>query len=418
MPFRIKLAVSVLFAALLAIFVSVLVIAFRDDDSNFDKQYKKLVDPYTFNIIGWEVQALYNRVDQKLTRSQPESALTSQSVLEYFSDVRLLAGLKSGSQSKNGHGDLTRDANQIAQIEARITVLKPVVELTLEKQISQTLAEQGIYNPISNNWLKLTLPPVSFVIDTPPHILILSPRNKIQRIKDTVLVQDLSLSQIDKLESSLEKFNFSVLVDDLGGLGAVYPSFVEADAGLRFTLDTASEEWLHQYLAFKPLGFRYVLDLLNICPNPDIPTLNETAASLTGKELGGQVYSKYYAQESADIIPVPAVPVQDSFDFNKEMRDIRIAVDNYLNLGQIDQAEQFMKDKRLFLESKGYYIRKLNQAYFAFYGSYADSPTSVDPIGDDIRFLRKNSPSIKSFLETVSTLTSRQDLSRAVSRFH
>jgi hypothetical protein len=97
------------------------------------------------------------------------------------------------------------------------------------------------------------------------------------------------------------------------------------------------------------------------------------------------------------------------------MRTIRLTVDNYLAQGQVDQAEQYMKDRRLFLESKGFYIRKLNQAYFAFHGSYADSPTSIDPIGDDICILRKNSPSIRDFLDTASTLGSRQDLSQAVS---
>jgi len=39
---------------------------------------------------------------------------------------------------------------------------------------------------------------------------------------------------------------------------------VDNSADLRFTIDAAAEEWLHQYLAFKPLGFNYVLNLLGI----------------------------------------------------------------------------------------------------------------------------------------------------------
>jgi hypothetical protein len=417
MSFRIKLAVGVLFAALIAIFISILIIAFRDADSSFERQYNTLVKPYAFNFAGWEARTLYRQIDQSLTHPETESALASDSVLEYFSYVKLLRGLKADLRSGNSQADLNLAQNQVGQIESQITALRPAVEQTLERQISLTLAEQGIYNPIANNWLKFTLPPVNFVIENPPHILIISPRDRIERIKDSILLQDMSLSQVIELESSLEMLDVSVLVEGLGGLGATYPSFVEADTDLRFTLDTALEEWLHQYLAFKPLGFRYVLDSLNISSNNDIPTLNETAASIMAKELGSLVYAKYYENEPANIAPVPVSPKPDIFDFNKEMREIRKTVDNYLTLGQITQAEKYMNDKRLFLETRGYYIRKLNQAYFAFHGSYADSPTSVDPIGDDIRSLRKNSPSIKDFLETVSYITSREDLGRALNLF-
>jgi len=63
------------------------------------------------------------------------------------------------------------------------------------------------------------------------------------------------------------------------------------------------------------------------------------------------------------------------------MRNIRRNVDAYLEQGQIDQAEKYMIEQQQFLSANGYYIRKLNQAYFAFHGNYADSPTSVNPIG-------------------------------------
>jgi hypothetical protein len=92
------------------------------------------------------------------------------------------------------------------------------------------------------------------------------------------------------------------------------------------------------------------------------------------------------------------------------MREIRRAVDNYLAQRQIDQAEQFMEQKRQYLATQGYYIRKLNQAYFAFYGTYADKPTSISPIGVELRTLRDRSTSLKDFLDRVSGMSSRQDL--------
>ena len=91
-------------------------------------------------------------------------------------------------------------------------------------------------------------------------------------------------------------------------------------------------------------------------------------------------------------------------------REIRRAVDKYLEDGQIEQAEMFMEQKRQYLASEGYYIRKLNQAYFAFHGTYADEPTSISPIGLELKALRNQSASLKDFLDTVAEMTSSQDL--------
>ncbi len=53
---------------------------------------------------------------------------------------------------------------------------------------------------------------------------------------------------------------------------------------------------------------------------------------------------------------------------------------------------------------------KLNQAYFAFHGAYADRPTSISPIGRELKELRRQSASLRDFLNTVAAITSRQDL--------
>jgi hypothetical protein len=72
-----------------------------------------------------------------------------------------------------------------------------------------------------------------------------------------------------------------------------------------------------------------------------------------------------------------------------------------------------MEAQRRYLADNGYYIRKLNQAYFAFYGTYANSPTSVDPVGPDLVSLRQKSASLKEFVDTVGLITSRSDLQTA-----
>jgi hypothetical protein len=73
-----------------------------------------------------------------------------------------------------------------------------------------------------------------------------------------------------------------------------------------------------------------------------------------------------------------------------------------------------MQQKRDYLAANGYYIRKLNQAYFAFYGTYADSPAYENPIGTEIEQLRAKSLSLKGFLNTVSGMTGVNNLDSAL----
>jgi hypothetical protein len=223
-----------------------------------------------------------------------------------------------------------------------------------------------------------------------------------------MLKQDISLEEMEAIETEADKLGVSSLVTAIGGLGSTYPTFVTDEASLRFTIDAATEEWLHQYLFFKPLGLLYALDLTGVSRNYEIATLNETVASMVSKEIGGLVYQKYYSQDENDTNQNAGS--ESGFDFNQEMRSIRLTVDSYLTQGEIELAEEFMEQKRQYLASKGYYIRKLNQAYFAFHGTYADDPTSVSPIGVELKELREQSASLKEFLSRVAVMTSRQDL--------
>ena len=225
-------------------------------------------------------------------------------------------------------------------------------------------------------------------------------------MREVTLQRSISLKEMEEIEAEVDKLGVSSLVVELGGLGATYPTLVTNEASLRFTVNTVTEEWLHHYLVFKPLGFLYLLDLTGVSRNYEIAIINETLASMVSKEIGSIVCQRYYSQyENGN-----QQAVKSEFDFNREMREIRRAVDTYLARGEIEQAEQFMEQKRQYLVSKGYYIRKLNQAYFAFHGTYADSPTSISPIGVELKKLRSQSASLKDFLDTVAVMTSRQDL--------
>jgi hypothetical protein len=415
MRIRLFLTIGLLFIVLVSGSCSVI----NNTSSGFESRFKSIVQPYTFDLLGWEIKSFFTDLKQRLFDPPAESTLNSQSVIAYFSYMAQINTLQSdiqSIQSGKSQADISQYQEKLQEVEAKATDLQETVEKTIAAQIDETLVSLGIYNPIYNNF-KFAFPTVNFKLEKPLYVLIVSPRDKIEKRKSVTIDQNITPGQMQSLESLVDDLNVSSLVVQIGGLGATYPSFVINNADLRWTIDTAAHEWVHQYLAFKPMGFRYVLNLLGLSNNNSISTLNETAASIIGKELGSIVYNRYYPQYQSGSSNAEQTPVASTFDFNAAMRDIRKNVNSYLAQGQVGQAEEYMETQRQFLETKGYYLRKLNQAYFAFYGSYADSPASIDPVGTEMQTLRQHSLSLKDFLDAVSGLTSAQDLNNAVIRY-
>jgi hypothetical protein len=109
----------------------------------------------------------------------------------------------------------------------------------------------------------------------------------------------------------------------------------------------------------------------------------------------------------------PAGTQSANFDFRAEMHDTRVTVDGLLAQGKVDEAEAFMEARRRVLWDHGYRIRKLNQAYFAFYGAYGaggGGAAGVDVVGDAVRLLRRRSPSIAAFVNTMATFSTFEQL--------
>jgi hypothetical protein len=163
---------------------------------------------------------------------------------------------------------------------------------------------------------------------------------------------------------------------------------------------------------------------MNYMSSPELRTMNETAASIAGREIGRAVLERYYPDQVPP--PPPPLPPETSepitppaFDFRAEMRETRVTVDELLEQGKIEEAEAYMEERRLFFREHGYIIRKLNQAYFAFHGAYADQPGGAageDPVGAAVRQLRENSPSLAAFLNRISWMTSFEQLKEVVEK--
>jgi len=379
---------------------------------DFDARLNSIVKPYLFSITWWEARTIPDEVKQWIFDERQRIDDEIGMVIEYFTSTEQIKTLKTeiaAAKAGNRESDLAPLQAELDRLQERKITLESTVERIIENQIREALTQQGIFNPVIE--LRVSFPPVNFKLEKPPYSLVISPRDRIKSIRELTLKRSLALEKIEDIEAKVDGLGVSSLMVGLGGI-ATYPSLVANDSSLRYTLNTVTEEWLHQYLAFKPLGFLYLLDLTGLSRNYEIATMNETLASMVSKEIGSMVYEKYYSRYENGTNQNQAT--ESEFDFNREMREIRKTVDTYLSRGEIEQAEEFMEQKRQYLATMGYYIRKLNQAYFAFHGAYADRPTSISPIGVELRELRAQSVSLKDFLNTAAGMSSRQDLRDSV----
>ena len=193
----------------------------------------------------------------------------------------------------------------------------------------------------------------------------------------TLLQGDLTIEKIQQIEAKAEADGrTSAAVIEVGGI-AMYPAIIPETDDYAWTMSDIAHEWTHHYLFFAPLGRRYF-------ESSDLTTINETVANLVGGELGAMLIAEY--PPPAITQPPAPPPSEPAIDFNKTMRDLRLRVEALLQAGKIDEAELDMKQTRDLLDAHGYYIREINQAYFAFQGSYADTPGSIDPIGPKLEF--------------------------------
>lgn len=269
----------------------------------------------------------------------------------------------------------------------------------LAKNIEVSLREKGIKG----------LPPVLLRIEKPPHLLVISPKETIEYSDRLLLRQVMTVEEMETIEGQVDALGFSSLVVELGGFGGTFPPIVTPDASVRFIVNAAVEEWLHQYLAFKPLGFMYVLDSLGIRKDIDVVTMNETLAGIVSEDIGSEIYERYYRNN--DRIENNTGRTAE-FDFNAMMTETRKQTDIYLLQGEVQKAENYMEEQRKLFVQNGYHIRKLNQAYFAFHGIYGQDPGSVSPVAEDMKRLSNQSSSVKEFLDIAAGMTGYNDLKR------
>ncbi len=377
-----------------------------------------------FDFSEWTVDALFKKavfsamgVEKFLSTDQQTELIRT-----YLDQVALVERLQGEMEAAIAAPTLADRETVVSQVKNKLTNevfhlkgLAGFSEAVIEQQVEQILNKLGF--GIGGQ----IFPPVLYQVSDLPLNLIVSPRTEIRTVFDINLQGGLDTLEKESIENGIfTNMDYASLVEPIGGLSA-YPTMVMQTTNLNWLLETVVHEWVHNWLVFRPLGLHYN-------DSPQTRTMNETTASLFGSEVGERLVAYFYPKR----LPIPPAPkmhnkiTQDDqnilmgFDFRAEMRETRIKVDELLASGAVEEAEGYMEERREYFWENGYQLRKINQAYFAFYGSYNDVPgggaAGSDPVGPAVRKVWAESINLRSFLQTMGKFKSYEDLQEMLGR--
>jgi hypothetical protein len=382
---------------------------------NLRKRVSMLAEDHRFDFSSWTRSALWVKLTQSAIGSPRYFLPEAQHgvVVEYFKVVDEIQRAEVDIARIYTDPAIKDPANVSASLRQRLEALTrrqnniaPLAEATLEQQVTSVLNNLGLLNGGQ------AIPWVLYHVTPLPNNLIISPRDKILQEASYQLEPDLTTEQATRLEDRVsQELDVSSLVVEIGGL-ATYPTMIMRGTSLDWLSNTIVHEWIHLYLEQRPLGRNY-------STSGELRTMNETTASIVGNEIGRMVLERYYPERLtvAPQLVSHALNENPPFDFRAEMHTTRVKVDELLAAGKIDEAESYMEQRRQVFWDNGYAIRKLNQAYFAFHGAYADTPGGAageDPVGPAVRALRAQSATLTDFLERISQMSSYGELQKAI----
>ena len=383
-------------------------------------QIDRLIGQRHFDFAVWELNAIGVKVEAVLAAGPRylDEAQREQLVLTYLDLVQQAAAQEAAIQRIYVDPTIADPAQETAVVQAQLAdtrhqlnQIAGLAEAIIQEQVADILVAEG-FGFLGQAW-----PPVWMRMTPLPTLLVVSPRERIERAYAFPLQHGLSTADMEAIEAAIEAelTDYAALIVPIGGM-ATYPAMIMETSNLNWLIKVTAHEWVHHWLTFFPLGLYY--------SDPQVRIINETVASLVDEELRDRVLLRYYPEAYVPPAPplspsdpdpetAPADPEPPSFDFRAEMAITRARVDELLAAGEIDAAETYMAERRLLFLENGYPLRKLNQAYFAFYGAYAARPGGAagdDPIGPRLRDIRADSPSLRVFMERVAWIDSLETL--------
>ena len=358
---------------------------------------------HEFNVINWELRHLPEKW-LYLGGMLIEGGLSPAEEDELLGSFLITSGRIRGLSSPiDAPGDAPA---QLERLQGEREGLENEVEAIIEGRLTSVLEAAGLESSLpffpGARWV---FPPVDFEIGQPPRVLSVSLRERIELVEQRPLRPGLEIGLVVELEDAVEADNvLSASAVPVAGLAA-YPSVVAPTSDYQQFVEAVAHEWVHHYLAFKPLGLHYF-------SNVELRTLNETVAALAGAELASLVVQRYPL--APDVVEELAAfaPPEPTVDADAALRALRLDVDAMLAEGRIDEAEELMEEGRLELAGEGVFFRRINQAFFAFRNLYAGDPGSIDPLGGKVQALREQSDSIGTFLRSAASLSGEAELER------
>ena len=372
--------------------------------------------PYQRDLVLWEASHFLDKWGHRIASigDDDDAEARRAAVDEFFSLREPLARARqdlSAALAAGDDGDAQAMLADARAIEQRRAELQPVVEEAIEAAVSASLLELEVIDALG----PLRWPPVDFTFAQGGLVLVRSPRDRVERLTDRLLRADVDLLSQAVLEERVEADDdgMSALVVRIGGV-ATYPAHVTPNAALHPTLALVVHEWMHHWLIFRPLGRAW-------WQGGELTSINETLADIVAEEAGDLALFKLTGQrvERPPWQPPAAQPAPDPnpdvFDFNRFMRETRVRLDALLAEGRVAEAEVWLEERRLGLQERGVPLRKLNTAYFAFYGTYAGDPRGggVNPIDGQLRTLRAAAPSLAAFVDQVARIDRPGELEEA-----
>ena len=251
---------------------------------------------------------------------------------------------------------------RLALLDEQQSELAPIAEAVLQGQVDQVAADFGLA------LLGQPIPTVLFHSSAVPDALIVSPRDHIEQIVNISINPEFTVDRQAALEDRVAQgLGVSSLVVPIGGVG-VYPTMIMQTTDLAWLVNTISHEWTHNYLSLRPLGLLYD-------STPELRTMNETTADISGGEIGAEVMKRYYPAflssnsphlglvEFPGSQPGPDAPAPPPFDFNTEMHTTRVTADALLAQKKITEAETYMEQRRQMFLQNGYNKAPIVQSF-------------------------------------------------------
>lgn len=380
----------------------------------FELYLRTIAPDQRFDLAGWLTDAFVVKIGDKFgnqtTRWSP--SVRKEVVERYF---RLARDEEEAREKLLQRRAATNDAGILAPLEKTVAdkraeklLVERSAELIIAEMIEQSAQAEGLAYDLPLN-PQIVLPPVAFKFVAPPLLLVMSPPDRIEQKKTLQLQPDLPLSHQEGIEGEADKLNVVSLVVPIGGMGT-YPTMVLETSSFEWTLEVVAHEWTHNYLDVRPLGSNYSTP----GNGGAMRTINETVANIVGQELAfrarGLPPPSY--EDEPEERPRPQQPNKPpEFDYNREMRETYLQVSAMLKEGKVADAQIYMEERRKLFVEHGHALRKLNQAYFAFYGSYATGGGvgAANPIGGELKRLRRDSGNLKTFLERISTVSNFEE---------